>query len=75
MKSFEAEDVVDREFTGAAESLVQGSRDYNVEHAKSARAACLAKDCNEKIAKDELRIGVIPPVPDGWKSSRKFVHW
>jgi poly(ADP-ribose) polymerase-like protein len=76
-QAFDAGEIVDKEFKGLPESIVQGCEDCRVEHAKSSRAACQMEGCGEKIAKDELRLGVIMPPPPGtnWHSSWKWIHW
>jgi hypothetical protein len=76
-QAFEAGNAVDREFKGLPESIIQGCEDCRVEHAKSNRAACQMDRCGEKIAKGELRLGVILPPSPGkdWHSSWKWIHW
>jgi hypothetical protein len=76
-KSFEIGDVFDREYTGGALTFVEDAEDCVVEHAKSGRAACRADECKDKIAKGDIRLGVIsPPLEDAkYKSSWKYAHW
>jgi len=68
-KSFEIGDVFDREYTGGALTLV--------EDAKSGRAACRADECKDKIAKGDIRLGVMSPSLEDakYKSSWKYAHW